>query len=81
MNRGMSEGDSGFDAFFKTATGHDPYPFQRRLAGAEQLLELIDIPTDLGKTNAVVLAWLWRRRFASQQVRAATPGKLVYCLP
>jgi CRISPR-associated endonuclease/helicase Cas3 len=29
----------------------------------------------------VVLAWLWRRRFAGQQVRLATPRRLVYCLP
>ncbi|MDD4651064.1 MAG: hypothetical protein PHQ34_02425 [Methanothrix sp.] len=74
--------------FFRTATfdnnsqkGHDPYPFQTRLATGEKLPELIDIPTGLGKTDAVVLAWLWRRRFAGQEVRRATPRRLVYCLP
>ncbi|OPY50605.1 MAG: CRISPR-associated helicase Cas3 [Methanosaeta sp. PtaU1.Bin112] len=74
--------------FFRTATsdsnsgkGHDPYPFQTRLATGEKLPELIDIPTGLGKTDAVVLAWLWRRRFAGEQVRRATPRRLVYCLP
>ena len=78
----------GFSRFFLAATrdeggqgGHDPYPFQKRLATAEELPELIDIPTGLGKTDAVVLAWLWRRRFAGPQVRAATPRRLVYCLP
>jgi CRISPR-associated endonuclease/helicase Cas3 len=78
----------GFREFFRTATyddnshqGHDPYPFQTRLATAKELPELIDIPTGLGKTDAVVLAWLWRRRFAGKEVRAATPRRLVYCLP
>jgi hypothetical protein len=49
--------------FFRIATldsnsgkGHDPYPFQIRLAIEEKLPELIDIPTGLGKTDAVVLA-------------------------
>jgi len=77
-----------FRAFFKAATkeersseGHDPYPFQVRLALADELPELIDIPTGLGKTDAVVLAWLWRRRFAGPEVQAATPRRLVYCLP
>ncbi len=78
----------GFREFFRTAThddsspeGHDPYPFQTRLATAKELPELIDIPTGLGKTDAVVLAWLWRRRFAGEDVRSATPRRLVYCLP
>ena len=77
-----------FLEFFRTATyddnsknRHDPYPFQTRLATGEKLPELIDIPTGLGKTDAVVLAWLWRRRFAGQEKRRATPRRLVYCLP
>ena len=77
-----------FRAFFKAATldekrgkGHDPYPFQVRLALSEELPELIDIPTGLGKTDAVVLGWLWRRRFAGLDTQAATPRRLVYCLP
>ena len=68
--------------FFRTATndnnsprGHDPYPFQMRLATEKELPELIDIPTGLGKTDAVVLAWLWRRRFASQEIRGADATK------
>lgn len=39
------------------------------------------VPTGTGKTAAVVLAWLWRRRFAPPGVRAATPHRLVFCLP
>jgi len=70
-----------FSAFFKAATreerspeGHDPYPFQIRLALADELPELIDIPTGLGKTDAVVLAWLWRRRFAGPDRRRHAPA-------
>ena len=88
MVEDSSEIERRFKEFFKTATldgrsseGHDPYPFQTRLATCDRLPELIDIPTGLGKTDAVVLAWLWRRRFAGPQVRAATPRRLVYCLP
>jgi CRISPR-associated endonuclease/helicase Cas3 len=39
------------------------------------------VPTGAGKTAAVVLAWLWRRRFAEEAIRRATPRRLVYCLP
>ena len=81
MSSGMSIADESFDAFFKKATNHDPYPFQKSLATCARLPELIDIPTGLGKTDAVVLAWLWRRRFAEKDVREATPRRLVYCLP
>jgi hypothetical protein len=89
--RHLVEDDSqveGFREFFRTATyddnshqGHDPYPFQTRLATCKVLPELIDIPTGLGKTDAVVLAWLWRRRFAGPEERRTTPRRLVYCLP
>jgi CRISPR-associated endonuclease/helicase Cas3 len=85
---GEESGSKEFRAFFKAATreeksqeGHDPYPFQTRLALSEELAELIDIPTGLGKTDAVVLGWLWRRRFAGPEARTATPRRLVYCLP
>ncbi|MHC1594803.1 MAG: hypothetical protein ACXQT2_05795, partial [Methanotrichaceae archaeon] len=71
-----------FDAFFNKATGNTPYPFQKRFATSERLPELIDIPTGLGKTDAVILGWLWRRRFdPREEVRTGTPRRLVYCLP
>lgn len=43
---------------------------------------LIDIPTGLGKTIGVVMAWLWNR-LRSQTVTLDTPWprRLVYCLP
>jgi CRISPR-associated endonuclease/helicase Cas3 len=70
-----------FEAFFEKATGSRPFPYQCRLALDEPLYQLIDVPTGTGKTAAVVLAWLWRRRFADEAIRRATPRRLVYCLP
>lgn len=79
--RGMSK-DPTFESFFEKATGHSPYPYQTKLATSEKLPELIVIPTGMGKTDAVVLGWLWRRRFDSrEEIRAATPRRLAYCLP
>jgi CRISPR-associated endonuclease/helicase Cas3 len=40
--------------------------------------QLINIPTGLGKTAAVVLAWLWNR---VQIQNPKWPRRLVYCLP
>jgi len=70
-----------FAEFFNTATGNDPYPYQERLATADVLPELVDIPTGLGKTAAAILGWLWRRRFAAEEICTQTPRRLVYCLP
>jgi len=71
-----------FEQFFEAATGHAPYDYQRRLAGGDEgrrcESQLINVPTGLGKTAAVVLAWLWNRI----QIRNAEwPRRLVYCLP
>ena len=35
----------------------------------------------LGKTATVILAWLWRGRFADAEVRAQTRRRVVHCLP
>lgn len=66
---------------FKEATGYDPYPYQVKLAMGEELPELLNIPTGVGKTAAVVLSWIYRRRFAEKKIRDSTPRRLVYCLP
>ncbi|MBI2569086.1 MAG: CRISPR-associated helicase Cas3' [Candidatus Schekmanbacteria bacterium] len=74
----------GYDTFFEIAMGGNahPYPYQRRLACELTFPEVLTVPTGLGKTAAVILAWLWRRRFHdSPSVRADTPRRLVYCLP
>jgi len=69
--------DLDFREVFRAATGlPDPYPYQCRLAcgpeakadninslrkGTACQSRLIDVPTGLGKTAAVVIAWLWNR--------------------
>ncbi len=89
-----------FDTFFTAATGFDPFDYQRRLAGGQRQrnescedwlslrTKLINIPTGLGRTGAVVLAWLWNRVMVpSLNSQPATinqshwPRRLVYCLP
>jgi len=74
-----------YEEFFGRAMGGEgraPFGYQRDLAGGDTgrpcTSHLIDIPTGLGKTAAVVLTWLWNR-VALQ--RADWPKRLVYCLP
>lgn len=77
----------GFDTLFRTAFGTGaatPYPYQGRLA-CEPWPDMVDIPTGMGKTAAVTLAWLWKRgwrRGARAEVPdSSTPRRLVWCLP
>lgn len=69
---------SRFAEFFRAATGQSPFPYQRRLAESAEWPARIEVPTGLGKTLAVVMAWLWRRR---EGAAGATPRRLIYCLP
>ncbi|MDY6808087.1 MAG: helicase-related protein, partial [Actinomycetota bacterium] len=70
---------ASFDEFFRTATGNDPYPYQRRVATeGDRLPDVIDIPPGLGKTAAVVLGWLWRRQLSGGP---DTPRRLAFALP
>ncbi len=73
-----------YESFFRLATaspdfpqGNSPYPYQERLAlgGWPYLL---NIPTGMGKTAAVTLAWLWKRRIKND---SDTPRRLIWCLP
>jgi CRISPR-associated endonuclease/helicase Cas3 len=77
-----------FGQFFETATGHAPYDYQQRLAGGDAgrpcESQLINVPTGLGKTAAVVLAWLWNRLAPTLNpqplaLNPACPRRLVYC--
>ena len=61
--------------FFHIATGAHPYAYQKALA--EHDWDVLIAPTGLGKTAAVIVAWLWRRRAHPN----STPRRLVYCLP
>jgi len=65
-----------YEDFFEHLTGHRPFPYQRRLATGDWP-ELIDVPTGLGKTDAVIVAWL--HRLLEGGVR--TGRRLAYCLP
>lgn len=67
---------TAYPDFFHALTGVPPYPYQDRLArGAWPTL--LDVPTGVGKTAAVLVAWLWRRLHADP----TTGRRLVYCLP
>ena len=71
-----------FKEFFATATGYFPYPYQQALAAGSDLPVLLRIPTGAGKTEAAVLAWLYRlSEHSDPKVRDSTPRRLVYCLP
>lgn len=66
------------DWFRVAAGGTDPYVYQERLAGADSLPSVIEVPTGAGKTLAVAMAWFYRR-FSGCWPR--TPNRLVYVLP
>src|SRR6056297_122683 len=74
-----------YSEFFRSVAGNgdfDPYPYQERLAGGDEGREceslLVEIPTGMGKTAAVTMAWLWNRVVLG---RDDWPRRLVYCLP
>ena len=71
---------SDFSGFFSTAYGsaRQPYDYQVRLADLPCESRLITVPTGLGKTAAVVLAWLFNRVAKND---AKWPRRLIYCLP
>jgi CRISPR-associated endonuclease/helicase Cas3 len=80
-----------YTAFFKRATvsqeradGMTPFSYQCRLA-KDAWPELLNVPTGMGKTAAITLAWLWKRgwREGGREVSPdpGTPRRLVYCLP
>lgn len=66
-----------YDEFFRKATGHYPYAYQRRLS-LDGLPEALAVPTGAGKTAAVVLAWLFRLLEGSPH---DTPRTLAVMLP
>lgn len=68
--------NEAYTSFFRQLTGYAPFPYQFELSrGAWP--EVLDIPTGLGKTAAVIVAWLWKRLGQD----AETGRRLVYCLP
>lgn len=70
-----------FEQLFESATGHPPYPWQRRVAN-DGLPEVVDIETGAGKTAGIVLGWLYRLlHHPDSSVREETPAWLVFALP
>lgn len=73
---------SYWDFFTYMTGGTHPYRYQHRLAEVPELPALVRLPTGVGKTWAVLLAWAWRRLYhPDPAIRDATPRRLVYCLP
>ena len=71
-----------YTKIFGDATGHEPYPYQTRIAERNDLPTLLRIPTGAGKTEAAVLGWLYRYfHHLDSYVRTSAPRRLVYCLP
>ena len=65
-----------YTEFFSKYTALDPLPWQAKMA-VEAFPDLVDIPTGLGKTAGIVLAWRAHRMLSPER----TPRRLVYCLP
>jgi len=63
--------------FFKKTTGNTPYPYQEKVF--ENLLKnmLLKAPTGAGKTAAIIVAWLYRRKVDPK----STPKRLVILEP
>jgi CRISPR-associated endonuclease/helicase Cas3 len=70
-----------FAEFFTRVTGYRPYGYQERLAQSAELPELLAVPTGAGKTAAVIVGWMWRRRAGEEEIRSRTPRRLIFCLP
>ena len=58
LPRGYLPSPVNYSDFFQQATGNPPYDYQCRLAEGPCESRLINIPTGLGKTAAVVLVAL-----------------------
>src|SRR3546814_10060572 len=80
-----------FESFFRSAYGQGahgpltPFDYQRRLAEECMWPDVVNVPTGLGKTAAVTLAWLYKRGWRSggrdASADSRTPRRLIWCLP
>lgn len=62
--------------FFKQITGNSPLPFQEEYAKAPFTSTLLTIPTGLGKTDAVLVPWLY-----AHATGQSAPTRLIVVLP
>jgi len=65
-----------FAEFFAQATACRPYAYQRKLA-EEEWPDALIVPTGLGKTAGLAIAWMCKRAHEDLE----TPRRLVWCLP
>ena len=67
-----------YQEFFEWASGGlSPFSYQARLA-EQAWPDVMNVPTGLGKTAAVTLAWLFKRQQLGDE---AAPRRLIWCLP
>jgi CRISPR-associated endonuclease/helicase Cas3 len=66
-----------YPEFFLEATGNRLLPYQERYSQGSFLPTLIIIPTGLGKTDAVVMPWLYARAVGDE----SCPTRLILVLP
>lgn len=74
-----------YQTFFAQATRlPTPFSYQSRLA-EQAWPDLLGVPTGMGKTAAITLAWLWKRGWRqgnrSEVIDVETPRRLIWCLP
>jgi CRISPR-associated endonuclease/helicase Cas3 len=67
-----------FDQLYLSATGRLPQEHQARIA-ADGLPGALRIPA--GEKTKIILAWLWRRLYGPDLVRAGTARRLIWALP
>ena len=66
-----------YAAFVEACTGDTPFPYQERVAHQWREVSRLDVPTGMGKTRAVLCAFLWDVLFAD----IPHTTRLAYCLP
>lgn len=70
-----------FDAYFRAVHGHDPFPWQKRLAlqvvSTESWPSVLDLPTGAGKTAALDIA-VFDLALQAGRLRRASPLRIVY---
>ena len=72
----MPTNSEGLLRCYRASLGRETFPYQKRLA-LEEWPDIIVIPTGLGKTAAVILAWMLKRLRNDTH----TPRRLAYVLP
>jgi CRISPR-associated endonuclease/helicase Cas3 len=65
-----------YKEFFLKVKGKNAFPFQMEL-GEQPWPELLEIPTGLGKTAGVIIAWIYK----ILQQDSQTPRRMIWCLP